>query len=170
MKFLYFKKRDFGVISEALYIAEDLTANFYKFSTNEWKKRHIYDLKTLIELKRYQISNNAFALICRDTIKDVNFIPQKIKTAYLICLQDHVILKTLLQDKNISLLPFLVYILTHELVHIVRFCNYLARFNASQEEKEKEEEIVNIITFDILNSVMIPKLDYILKLFCSRYS
>jgi len=170
MKLLYFKKRDFDIISEALYIAEDLTANFYKFSTSEWKKRHIYDLRTLIGLKKYQISNNAFALIFKDTIKDVNFIPQRLRYAYLICLQDHVILKTLLKDKNIYLLPFLVYVLTHELVHIVRFSNYLARFNASQEEREKEEEIVNAITFDILNSVMIPKLDYVLDLFCSRYN
>ncbi len=167
MKVLHFRKKDFKIIAEALEVAEDLTANFYKFSTSEWKNKHKYDLKTLIALNRHQVINNAFALLCRDTIK-VNSIPQRITGVYLICLQDHVILKTLLRDRNLSLFPFLVYILTHELVHIVRFCNYYAHFNASQSAKVQEEITVNAITFDILKSVMIPNLSYVLNLFCKN--
>jgi hypothetical protein len=170
MKVLRFTKRDFKIIAEALEIAEDLTANFYKFSTDEWKNKHKYDLKTLISLSKHQVINNAFALLCKDTIKDLNSIPQRIIGVYLICLQDHVILSTLLNDKNLSLLPFLVYILTHELVHIVRFCNYYACFNAPQSAKVQEEAIVNAITFDILNSVMIPNLNYVLNLFCNSFN
>lgn len=165
MKVLCFKKKDFKIISEALEIAEDVTANFYKFSTSEWKRRLKYDVKTLIALKKHQISNKAFALICKDVIKDLRQIPNQTFGVYLICLQDHVILNTLLKDKNLSLLPFLVYILTHELVHIVRFCNYCVHFDASEIVREREEEIVNLITFDILKSIMLPKLDYVLELF-----
>ena len=170
MKVLHFRKKDFKIIADALEVAEDLTANFYKFSTDEWKNKHKYDLKTLVALNRHQVINNAFALLCKDTIKDLNSIPQRVIGVYLICLQDHVILNTLLNDKNLSLFPFLVYILTHELVHIVRFCNYHAHFNAPQSVKIQEEIIVNAITFDILKSVMIPNLNYVLNLFCNTFS
>ncbi len=160
---LYFKKRDFGIIDEALEIAEDLTANFYKFSTTQWKKRHKYDVRTLISLKKYQITDKAFAVIYQDKIKDLSCVPQKIENVYLICLQDHLILRAILEDKNLSLLPFLVYILTHELVHIVRFCNFYQSFYS--EDKEKEEEIVDSITFEILKSVKLPRLSYVLEMY-----
>ncbi len=164
MKVPHFKKRDYKIIDEALYIAEDATANFYKFSTSQWKKRHRYDIRTLLNLKRHQISNKAFALICRDTIRDTMAIPQQIKDVYLICLQDHLILNAILHDRNLSLLPLLVYIFTHELVHVVRFCNFHSQFNAYQGLKEQEEKIVSLITFDILKSIMLPNLSYILEL------
>jgi len=167
MKVLHFKKRDYRIIDEALYIAEDATANFYKFSTSQWEKRLRYDIRTLLNLKRHQITDRAFALICRDTVRDSSAIPQQARDVYLICLQDHLILNAILKDRNLSILPLLIYILTHELVHVVRFCNFHSQFNAYEEIKEQEERIVDLITFDILKSIMLPKLNYILELYHS---
>jgi len=81
---------------------------------------------------------------------------------YFICLQDHLILNALKRDKELGLLSLLVYIFTHELVHIVRFCSFLKRFEASGKEREKEEEIVHTKTYEILNGLQVPNLDYIL--------
>jgi len=167
MKVLHFKKRDFKIIDEALDIAEDATANFYKFSTSQWKRKFRYDIRTLAYLRRDQVTNNAFAVLYKDIIKDLTIVPQQIKEVYLICLQDHIILNAILNDKNLSLLPFLVYILTHELVHIVRFCNFYRGFSVYQKVKDEEEKIVNSITFDILESIMLPKLNYVLDLYNS---
>ncbi len=165
MKVLHFRRKDFKIIDEALEIAEDLTANFYKFSTSEWKKRHRYDIRTLLSLKKYQVTDKAFAVLYKDIIKDFYMVPHQLKDVYLICLQDHLILKAILKDRHLSLLPLLVYIFTHELVHIVRFCNFYIQFNAAQHLRKKEEHIVNSITFDILNPIMIPKLNYVLELY-----
>jgi len=56
----------------------------------------------------------------------------------------------------------MVYIFTHELVHIVRFCNFLKRFDVPEVEREKEEKIVHSKTYEILEDLPVPKLDYIL--------
>ena len=167
MKVLYFKKKNFEIIGEALDIAEDATANFYKFSTSQWKKRHRYDIRTLAYLRKDQVTNKAFAVLYKDIFKDSSIVPQRIEEVYLICLQDHLILNAILHDKNLSLLPFLVYIFTHELVHIVRFCNFYQRFYVDKKIKEEEEKVVNSITFDILKSIMLPKLNYVLEVYGS---
>ena len=52
--------------------------------------------------------------------------------------------------------------MTHELVHIVRFCNFFQRFDVSKEERDREERIVHDTTFKILEGLSLPKLGYVL--------
>jgi hypothetical protein len=47
--------------------------------------------------------------------------------------------------------PFMVYILTHELVHVARFCQNLHPFECDRESLQKEEEKVNQLTQQVLN-------------------
>jgi len=157
-----FKNRDLGVISEALDIAEDITVNYYKFSTAQWK-RHRFDVKTLLALKGDEITQGAFALLNRGSGVTSNFeLKTKIYDFYFICLQDHQILKATARDKRLMLLPLLVYIFTHELIHIVRFCNFFQRFDVAVKEREKEERIVHRTTFNILKNIPMPDLDDVL--------
>ena len=51
---------------------------------------------------------------------------------------------------NLALLPFSLYIITHELIHIVRFSRFLQNFDASDEEKMMEERRVHQTTHEIL--------------------
>ena len=81
---------------------------------------------------------------------------------YFICLQDHQILEAMKRDKSLGFLSLLVYVFTHELVHVVRFSNYFQRFGVSGTEKEKEEVIVHETTFKILENLTLPKLEYVL--------
>jgi len=69
---------------------------------------------------------------------------------YRVCLQDHNILKALQSREDLALFPLLVYIVTHELVHIVRFSQFLALFEASEEQKRQEEKRVHRLTQKIL--------------------
>jgi len=157
-----FKYHDFQTISEALDIAEDVTSNYYKFSFNQWK-RHRYDVKTLISLNEPDSYQDIFAFLYKGS--RISSIPATIPQNhdyYLICLQDHQILNALNRDKNICLLSLLIYIFIHELVHIVRFCNFSQRFKVSPKEKKREEIIVHSVTNDILSYQKISKLDYIL--------
>jgi hypothetical protein len=150
-------------MSEALDIAEDRTGDFYKFSLGQWK-RHRYDIKTQVTLSDEERVESAFALLnkCSSVNIKSEFKTEK-KDFYYICLQDNQILKAVKRDKDLRLLPLLVYIFTHELVHIVRFCNFFQRFEISDQVKEEEEKIVHTTTYDILKNLSLPKLDYVLE-------
>jgi len=163
MTFLSFRDQDLRTVGDALDIAEDATANFYKFSTGQWK-RHAYDVKTLLSLRNHEISKYAFALLNKGSrvIDDGLESKTKKRDFYFICLQDHQILKALKRDSELGLLPLLVYVFTHELIHIVRFCNFFQRFDTSEKEKQREESVVHKTTFDILENVSLPSLDYVL--------
>ena len=87
----------------------------------------------------------------------------KIRQLYIIFLQDNQILKAIQRDRKVKLLPLLAYIITHELVHIVRFCKFQVMFETQQKEKRiREEEIVHETTNEILSGLSLPNLPYIL--------
>ena len=163
MTFNSFEGEDIHTVSEALTIAEEKIGDFYKFSFGQWKRHH-YEIKTLSTLRKNEIIPNVFALLNKGS-RVVRVFESKTRSRdfYFICLQDHAILKAIRRDKNVGLLPLLVYILTHELVHVVRFCNFFERFEVSGVGREKEERIVHETTFDILKDLSLPRLDYILE-------
>jgi len=161
----HFNKEQLGIVGEALYIAEDMTSNYYKLSLTQWK-RHPFDLKTLEQLLGEDIRDNVFALLKK--YKKIEFgeaktIP-KGREFYLICLQDHQIIRALKRDRGLKLLPLLAYVLTHELVHIVRFCTFKESFDVTEEtRRSKEEQIVHRTTHAILKELSLPNLSYIFR-------
>jgi hypothetical protein len=163
MTYLSFQDESLAAVGEALEIAEDKTGDFYKFSIDQWKK-HRYDVKTLESLADNEISSYGFALLNKYS-RVGNLLESKMNDSdfYLICLQDHHIIDALRRDKNLKLLSLLVYIFTHELVHIVRFCNFFQRFEVSGMGKEREERLVHEITYKILQRICLPSMDYILE-------
>ena len=162
MALLSFKHHDLIKVSEALDIAEDATVNYFKFSLREWK-RYRYDVKTLSSLKEYDVSPDVFALLNKGTKPARGFeLRTRNLDFYLICLQDHHILNAVERDEELFLLPLLVYVFTHELVHIVRFCNFFQRFDVASRERDREETVVHAQTFDILKNLLMPRLGYVL--------
>ncbi len=157
-----FQGENISTMSEALGIAEESTGDFYKFSLGQWK-RHRYDVKTLPGLGTDEVRPHAFALLKKGTSVISDFESKsKERDCYFICLQDHQILEALSKDKNLLLLPLLIYVFVHELVHIVRFCNFSQRFDVSDKRREKEEKVVHSTTFEILKGLPLPRMDYVL--------
>lgn len=149
-------------IREALEIAEDKIGDFYKLSDGQWK-RHRFDVKTLPSLNAYEITSGAFAVLNKyQTVTGDEKWRREIRDFYFICLQDHHILEALRRDNELRLLPLLVYIFTHELVHIVRFGNFFQRFEISGEARKREEKMVHTTTFEILKDISLSSLNYIL--------
>jgi len=158
----FFEPHQLMTLSDALDIAEDATGNHFKFSLGQWKK-HRYDVKTLSSLDGYEAASAALAVLNKGkAVMHGHGSKTKSLDFYLICLQDPSILKVLERDGNLSLLALLVYICTHELVHIVRFCNFFQRFDAQEKEKILEEKVVHRTTFEILRKLSLPNLDYVL--------
>ena len=162
MTYLAFKDDNIDTISEALLIAEDKIGDYYKFSSWQWR-RHQYDVKTLTALEEDEITSFAFALLNKHSraVEGTDSSTKK-RDFYFICLQDHLILNALQRDKSLTLLPLLVYIFTHELVHIVRFCNFFQRYDITGENRKYEEGLVHETTFNILNKISLRNMDYIL--------
>ena len=164
-----FDSKEMLGVSDALEIAEENTGDFFKFSFRQWK-RHCYDIRTLMHLDEHEIVRGAFASLEKGFRRtcDLDFRREK-RDCYFICLQDHSILEALDRDKKLGLVPLLVYVFTHELVHIVRFCNFSQRFEVSDtEEREREERIVHTTTYKILKNLSLQKLDYILQSYQNR--
>jgi len=170
MSYPVFEDKNIKAISEALDIAEDRTGDYYKFSFCQWKRHH-YDVKTLMSLAKEETSSYAFALLNKSS-RILEDYESKTRTRdfYFICLQDHRILNALERDRNLTLMSLLVYIFTHELIHIVRFCNFFQRFDISGQGKEKEERLVHATTYEILKDNSLPGMAYILESYkCNRH-
>ncbi len=146
-------------------MAEELVSDYYKLSSSQWLRRR-YDIKTLADLSPDEIVSGPFAQIIRYKAhpKD-SCLGSSSYDFYKICLQDNSILAVISNFNAIKLCPFTLYIITHELIHIVRFSEFLQNFNASNEEKLAEETRVHSNTHEILKSVKLPGLSNVLKFY-----
>jgi hypothetical protein len=154
-----FQKDELTIVNNAVAMAEELVSNHYKMSASQWL-RPKYDVGTLADLTHDEIVDGPFAQIIRyeGNLKG-GVLGSSAYDFYKICIQDHAILQTLKMHPEITLSPFALYVVTHELVHIVRFSRFLQNFNASDVEKLDEERRVHVITHDILNPLKAHGLD-----------
>ncbi|OGP60690.1 MAG: hypothetical protein A2V65_06895 [Deltaproteobacteria bacterium RBG_13_49_15] len=154
-----FTKRQVAIVNNATAMAEEIVSNFFKISTNEWLRRR-YDVRTLAELSPEEVVLGPFAQIIRYQGHRTNVpLGSSSYDFYKIGLQDHNILSVLKNSPEIDLFPFALYIVTHELIHIIRFSQFLQNFEASPDEKMGEERRVHEKTHDILKQIRIPGLE-----------
>lgn len=160
-----FNKKQIKIVNQAAEMAEELVSDYYKLSSSQWLHRR-YDIKTLADLLPEEIVSGPFAQIIRYKahLKD-SCLGSSAYDFYKICLQDNSILAAIRDFKAIKLSPFTLYIITHELIHIVRFSEFLQNFNASHEEKLEEETRVHNSTHEILKSVKLQGLSNVLKFY-----
>ena len=150
------------MINHAVTMAEELVSNYYKMSASQWL-RPKYDIKTLADLEPAEILDGPFAQIVRyEGQRHGTSLGSELYDYYKICLQDHTILAALETDADLRILPFSLYIITHELVHIVRFSRFLQSFDATPNEKLAEEHRVHEITHQILLTVRMEGLDSVI--------
>jgi hypothetical protein len=140
-------------IERAVAFSEELVSNAYKMSTSQWLRRK-YDVRTLAELEPHEVVHGPFAQIVRyEGQRKDSLLGSMVYDFYKICLQDHTILAALAQRPEIRLYPFVLYILVHELIHIVRFSTFQQHFDASADERIAEEQRVHARTREILTKL-----------------
>lgn len=141
------------IVNDAATLSEELVSNAYKMSASQWLRRK-YDFKTLADLSPNEIISGPFAQIIRYEGKRMDStLGSGAYDFYKICLQDHAILQAMRHTPRIKLLPFCLYILTHELIHIVRFSKFLCSFVATSDERMAEESLVHRKTRELLGQV-----------------
>ncbi|MEZ4549762.1 MAG: hypothetical protein R2860_07690 [Desulfobacterales bacterium] len=161
----YFSSDDLHIVNNSVALAEELVSNHYKLSATQLLQLN-YDVKTLADLSPHEIVDDHFAQIIRYAEKKKTDFPDgPVKDFYKVCLQDHSILKTTQKFAELDLYAFAVYIVCHELIHIIRFRKFLQHFDAPFHEKLDEEVRVHIKTHEILSNVKINHLAPVLAFY-----
>lgn len=164
-QYQYFSPGDIHIVKNSVAMAEELVSNHYKLSSTQLLQLN-YDVKTLIDLAENEIVNDHFAQIMRyaeKTKNDLLDVPGK--DFYKVCLQDHSIIGAIQKFKQLDLYAFAVYIVCHELIHIIRFRRFLQHFDVPSNEKMDEEIRVHIKTHEILSNVKIKNLNPVLDFY-----
>lgn len=162
---LVFDDAQMRTVNRAVTMAEELVSNHFKMSPNQWL-RPKYDVKTLVDLDDAEIIDGPFAQIIRyQGQRRDSALGSGSYDFYKICLQDHTILSVLRCDPLLLLEPFGIYIIAHELIHIVRFSRFLQNFDASADEKLAEEKRVHAITRQICDGVRLEGMDHVLAFY-----
>jgi hypothetical protein len=169
---LYFNSAQVPVAKRAFNDAEKLVSHHFRLSEDQFKKNK-YDVKTLAYLDQQEIQDGAFAHLCKYSYEKPGGFTGSDKDGfdfYRICLQDNIILDAVDRANSfIKFSPLMLYIAVHELIHVFRFGNGEIDFNATREEKEKEEDIVHNLTRNALQLVKGHDLEMILDCFSSHY-
>jgi hypothetical protein len=152
-------------LSQAVTLAEERVSDAYKLSTSQWLRLR-YDIRTLRDLGSDEITDGPLAQILRYRGQKGNSsLGSASVDLYRICLQDHAILAAMERAAGISLLPFATYIMTHELIHVVRFGTFQQAFETSRTEAEAEEQRVHRETARILAHTRIQGLPAVIDLY-----
>jgi len=160
-----FSEEEIALLRQAIEISEEVISNHFKISTSEWK-RYRYDIQSLKDLSEHEISDHAFAQIHRYACSPNLRLRGSEHLDFLkICLQDHTIRYALQRDPHIQLLPLTTYIVTHELIHVVRFAKFLQLFHATEGEREAEERTVHALTYQLLSALKLEGLPEVLSAF-----
>jgi len=159
----HFNYQQLLYMDQAVGIAEELVSNTYQLSSRHWQKNP-FDVKTLTDLNNEEVVEIPYAQLFRyQARKKRSELNSARYDYYKICIQDHNILSTCHNNKGINLFPFFLYIITHELIHIVRFSRFLHLFHATEHERQEEERRVHNKTKEILTKVSIPSLKPVLN-------
>jgi hypothetical protein len=160
-----FSDNEIAVLGQSIEVSEDLISDYFKISTSQWQ-RYRYDIQSLKDLAEDEITDLAFAQIRRYArCPSERLRGSEFGEYFKICLQDHIIVRALQRDPQILLLPLTTYIVTHELIHVVRFARFLQRFEVGDREREAEELVVHSLTRQLLRSVKMHGLLDVLEAF-----
>lgn len=167
-----FNKEQIPVAARAFNDAEKLVSRHFRLSENDLRKNR-YDVKTLAFLEEHEVKDGAFAHLCKYSYeKPSDFSPEGKEgfDFYRVCLQDNMILDAVDRANSfIKFSPLMLYIAVHELIHVLRFGNGDIDFNATGDEKEREEKIVHHLTRNTLQPVKQNDLEIVLECFSNDF-
>ncbi len=168
----YFNAAQVPMAKKAFNDAEKLLSQQFRLSDNVLKNTK-YEVKTLAYLNEQEIKDGTFAHLCKYSYEKAGETTARAENNfdfYRICLQDNTILDAVERaNPFIKFSPLMLYIAVHELIHVLRFSSGEIDFDASTEDREKEEVIVHNLTRSALHPVKGYDMDIVLDCFNSNY-
>jgi len=169
---MYFSQTQIALARQSFAEAEIMTRRFFGINAGE-HALHRYDVKTRAFLEKHEICDGTFAHLFKYELnkeREHDGNGDEAIVFYRICLQDDVILDAVKRaDSFVRLSPLLLYVATHELVHVIRFERSEGDFYATGDEKTSEEEKVHRITRNMLKPLADAELNLVLDCFSDRY-
>jgi hypothetical protein len=160
---LLFDEKQRILVAEALEVAEALTGAYFRIDLDDFEK-YPFDLKTLQNLQGPEKTHWALAQVCKYEYTGMGFAKRRNRREfYRICLQDDRILNRARVEADEMLRPLLLYVISHELIHVIRFSLEPARFHFGREEKRAEERKVHRMTHEILETLHDPQIEGLLQ-------
>ena len=163
----YFTISDRAVIRRAALMAEVLTQRYFDLGEDAWR-RNPYNILTRREVGRTLCVEDAFANVVRFEYPKENVHKRVHTVDYGIVLHDPNILLALLRSSRPDLWTLGLFVLTHELIHIVRFREHAVDFFSPVPDRNEEESLVQSMTFEILSGV--TNSEYVVELYNQRKS
>jgi len=146
----------------ALEDAETCTSNYYCIPPFRWQKLR-YDLLTRKDREWQPLPEG---MLARTQRCQWQIPPRRTSDFFRIELNDPSILTAARRERlREDLYPFLLYILTHEMVHLVRLSSILTDAEQLALPRESEEARVRQIARSILVTLPTPGLDSVLQRF-----
>jgi hypothetical protein len=160
---IFFDKKQRFWVREALEIAETLAEDYFRVDLGD-SVRFPYDLQTLVNLRGLEKTRRALAQVCKYEYHNGEArLRRGGAEFYRICLQDDQILNTVREESLLLLKPLVLYVVTHELIHVIRFSLEPKRFYLSSREKRIEEKDVHRKTYELLRSFKDPQVELLLE-------
>ncbi len=165
-----FSPPQISLVGTTFRCAEELAEDYFHLG-RRGLKAHRYEVKTLAHLSDQEVDGTAFAHLCRYQYRKEGKADHPDNFYFFkICLQDDRILDAVKRSESfVKLEPLMLYIAAHELVHVIRFNNSQADFDAPFEEKVVEEEKVHSITRSMLKPIAGTDVNLVLECFSDRY-
>ena len=152
-------------VNQAVSVSEEMVSNYYKLSDTQMLQLN-YDIRTSSRLAPHEIVGDHFAQIVRYRArKKASMLETEAEDFYLVCIQDHAILDAIDRFPALCLYPFMLYIVCHELIHVVRFRRFLQHFHVPPEERQIEEIRVHHETREVLRQSRARDLDAVLTFY-----
>ena len=146
---LFFSDSERRLVISAQGEAEERTSGYYCIPPRHWQRLQ-YDLITGKDLGWEPLPDTALAKVQR--VAQINVRRPVPADFFRIQLNDPTILSAAKREKlEPDIYPFLVYIITHEMVHLVRLSSILDRDDHPPSGADVEEERVERISRQILS-------------------
>ena len=155
-----FNSQQMETVNQAVSISEDIVNDRFNLTLSAWKQ-YRYDIRTHQKLKAEEIIPDVFAQIIKFSQPEP---PESLRKRdfYSICIQDPNILGAMAREPKLPLLPLLIYVITHELVHIIRFYRFDQNYEANDKTRAAEEILVHKLTFEMLKAIKLNDLSTVL--------
>ncbi len=154
-----------GLLAEASSLAEELVADAFSLTSRDLRFLQ-YEVFTERDLLFFPLPESALAGLVRGETQAL--LPRKRRPFYWLLLSERKILS--LAEGRDFLYALLLYIFTHEFVHMVRFLRFAACFWMSPEFRFQEEKVVHNVARKILTRVPVKELRAVLSRFDQIYA
>jgi hypothetical protein len=156
-----FEPQALDVLREVQLMAEDLVGEHFRLSSFG-PVRRCYEVVTLAGAAPEGRDPRRLAKLCRyDRSERPIDHGQRVSRFYRVFVQDDQLLRRV--SEGLDLRSLLLYVLTHELIHIVRFESFQVHYGATGPERDREELRVHELTEDVLRVLRDELVDEVIQ-------